>query len=119
MIPVKIRFIIYNYYTQYRNYLNSSCTKMDDSTPTLIVDNGSGTMKFGVAGDDAPKSSFPTVIGRPKQPGQMIGMDQKDIYFGHEITGKENVLNISKPIVNGMIENWGDMQKMWHYGFIT
>ena len=56
---------------------------MDDNVPTLIVDNGSGLMKFGVAGDDAPKNCFPTMIGRPKQPGQMIGMDQKDIYFGN------------------------------------
>lgn len=56
---------------------------MDDSIQTIIVDNGSGTMKFGIAGDDAPKSCFPTVIGRPKQPGQMVGMDQKDIYFGN------------------------------------
>lgn len=76
---------------------------MDDTTQTIIVDNGSGTMKFGLAGDDAPKSCFPTVIGRPKQPGQMVGMDQKDIYFGQEVTSKESVLNISKPIVNGVI----------------
>ena len=46
---------------------------MDENTQTIIVDNGSGTMKFGIAGDDAPKSCFPTVIGRPKQPGQMVG----------------------------------------------
>lgn len=92
---------------------------MDDNTQTIIVDNGSGTMKFGVAGDDAPKSCFPTIIGRPKQPGQMVGMDQKDIYFGHEVTSKESVLNISRPIVNGVVENWGDMEKMWHHGFFN
>jgi len=56
---------------------------MDDSNPAIIVDNGSGFIKVGIAGDDAPKSSFPTIIGRPKQPGQMVGMDQKDIYIGH------------------------------------
>ncbi len=92
---------------------------MDENTQTIIVDNGSGTMKFGIAGDDAPKSCFPTVIGRPKQPGQMVGMDQKDIYFGHEVTSKESVLNISRPIVNGIIENWADMEKMWHHGFFN
>jgi len=29
------------------------------------------------------------------------------------------VLNISRPIVNGMIENWTDMEKMWHHGFFN
>lgn len=45
-------------------------------------------MKMGIAGDDAPKAWFPTIVGRPKQPGQMIGMDQKDMYIGHEVTSK-------------------------------
>jgi actin len=76
---------------------------LDDSNPPLIVDSGSGFVKIGVAGDDAPKSCFPTIIGRPKQPGQMVGMDQKDIYIGHEVTSKESVLNISRPIVDGII----------------
>lgn len=83
--------------------------KMDDSNPAIIVDNGSGFIKVGVAADDAPKSSFPTVIGRPKQPGQMVGMDQKDIYIGNEVTSKEGVLLLSRPIVDGVIENWEDM----------
>ena len=56
---------------------------MDDSNPAFIVDCGSGFVKMGLAGDDAPKSYFPMIIGKPKQPGQMIGMDQKDIYIGH------------------------------------
>jgi actin len=55
---------------------------MDDNLP-LIVDSGSGFIKMGIAGDDAPKACFPTIIGRPKQPGQMVGMDQKDIYIGN------------------------------------
>ncbi len=49
------------------------------------------------------------MFGHFEQPGQMVGMDQKDIYFGHEVTSKESVLNISRPIVNGVVENWTDM----------
>ena len=30
----------------------------------VVIDNGSGTMKVGFAGDDAPVSVFPSVIGR-------------------------------------------------------
>ena len=56
---------------------------MEEGSSAFIVDSGSGFVKIGVAGDDSPKSYFPTIIGKPRQPGQMIGMDQKDIYIGH------------------------------------
>ena len=74
---------------------------------------------MGIAGDDAPKAWFPTIVGRPKQPGQMIGMDQKDMYIGHEVTSKESLLNISRPIIDGMIENWEDTQKVWQHVFVN
>jgi len=32
-------------------------------------------MKAGFADDDAPKFVFPTVIGTPKAPGILVGMD--------------------------------------------
>ena len=32
----------------------------------------------GFAGDDAPRAVFPSIVGRPKMPGIMVGMDQKD-----------------------------------------
>lgn len=92
---------------------------MDDSNPAFIVDSGSGFVKMGLAGDDSPKSYFPTIIGKPKQPGQMIGMDQKDIYIGHEVTSKEGVLDLSRPIVEGIIVNMQDMEKMWQHGFVN
>lgn len=89
----------------------------DDGITSIIIDNGSGYIKAGIAGDDAPKSCFPTLIGRPKQPGMMVGMDQKDIYIGHEVSSKEGVLSMSSPIRNGIIENWEDMEKLWHHCF--
>jgi len=41
----------------------------------IVIDNGSGMCKAGIAGDDAPSASFPSVVGRPKMPGIMVGMD--------------------------------------------
>lgn len=32
----------------------------------IVLDNGSGMMKAGVAGDDAPRAVFPAVVGRPR-----------------------------------------------------
>lgn len=34
-------------------------------------------LQAGMAGDDAPRSVFPSIIGRPKHHGVMVGMGQK------------------------------------------
>jgi actin, other eukaryote len=57
---------------------------MDEEVTAVVIDNGSGMAKAGFAGDDAPRSVFPTVVGRPKMPGIMVGLDQKEVYVGAE-----------------------------------
>jgi len=49
---------------------------MEEEPKAVVIDNGSGTIKAGFAGDDAPRSVFSTVVGRPRVPGIMVGMDQ-------------------------------------------
>ena len=55
---------------------------MDDDNEPIVIDNGSGLLKAGFADDDAPKHVFPTIIGTPREPGILVGMDQKDCYIG-------------------------------------
>jgi len=38
----------------------------DDETQGVVIDSGSGMTKAGFSGDDAPKTAFPTVVGKPK-----------------------------------------------------
>ena len=38
----------------------------DDDTTALVFDNGSGQVKAGFAGDDAPRAVFPSVVGRAR-----------------------------------------------------
>jgi actin-related protein len=45
---------------------------------TIVIDNGSGAMKGGYGGDDDPRAVFPAIVGRPRFPGVMVGMGQKD-----------------------------------------
>lgn len=48
---------------------------MEEEVTAIVIDNGSGTCKAGFAGDDAPRSLIPTLVGRPKMHGIMVGLD--------------------------------------------
>lgn len=43
-----------------------STSSEDDEVVAVVIDNGSGVCKGGFAGDDAPRSVFPAITGRPK-----------------------------------------------------
>lgn len=88
-----------------------------EDVPAIVCDNGSGTVKAGFAGDDAPKAVFPSIVGRPRNKAVMVGMEQKDAFVGDEAQSKRGILTLKYPVRHGIVTNWEDMEKVWHYTF--
>jgi len=89
------------------------------SKAAVVIDNGSGRCKTGIAGEDSPKSVFPAVIGTPKQKGIMVGSGAKDEYIGDAAMARRGVLLIKYPLEHGIVTNWNDMEKIWHHAFYS
>merc|ERR1719389_62659 len=90
----------------------------DEDPLVIVMDNGSGMMKAGFAGEEAPQAVFPAAVARPKgNLQQMHGVAGKSEYIGEEAMAKKGICEINYPIAAGIVESWEDMEKVWHHTF--
>jgi actin-related protein len=91
----------------------------EDEKAALVVDNGSGVIKAGFAGNDAPSVLFSTIVGHPRRQSIMLGTMNKANYIGDEAQMNRGVLSLRYPMEHGIITNWDDMEKIWHHTFYS
>ena len=81
----------------------------------VVIDNGSGTIKAGFAGEDLPQTYFPAVVGRPKHTRVLAGALEGDVFVGARAQDLRGLLKIKYPLEHGIITDWDDMERIWHH----
>lgn len=81
----------------------------------IVIDNGTGLLKAGIAGERDPSVIFPTLVGRTKHKQAMLNKEFHDLYVGSEAMQHRSVLKLSYAMEHGIVENWDDMEKIWSH----
>nr|POF01285.1 actin-like protein [Quercus suber] len=84
------------------------------NTP-IVIDNGSGTIRAGYAGEDLPKCFFPSYVGRPKHTRVLAGGLEGDMFIGNRAQELRGLLKIRYPLEHGIVTDWDDMERIWQY----
>jgi centractin len=92
-----------------------SLTKADLHNTPIVIDNGSGTIRAGYAGEDLPKCFFPSFVGRPKHPRVLAGGLEGDTFIGNRAQELRGLLKIRYPLEHGVVTDWDDMERIWQY----
>ena len=87
---------------------------IQSDTNSLIIDNGSGFIKYGFGNDTMPQI-FPTIVGKFNKFQQDAN---EKYYIGNDAIKNEKFINLESDIItNGIINDWDKMEKIWEYIF--
>ena len=70
----------------------------EEEVTALVADDGSGMCRAGFTSDDVPHAVFPSIVGRHKIPGIMVGMDPQDSHVRDEAQSKRGVSTVKHHI---------------------
>ena len=77
--------------------------QQEEENAAVVLDNGSGMIKAGFAGEKAPRAVSPTV-----------GAQTKDGYVtGAKALLQGSIVQINRPVTSGFVTSWDDMIKVW------
>jgi actin-related protein len=89
--------------------------------PALIIDNGSGMVKAGFAGESTPNVEFPSIIGIPKFKKSINHCSKNNSstskYIGSDAYKNKGILKLKYPIEHGIVTDWDNMEQIWNHTF--
>lgn len=104
---------------------------MEDDTlynQPVVLDNGSGNIKAGFAGEEKPRAYAPALVGRPKYQKIMAGLllsaeesvsryNNSEAYVGSVAQQNRGLLKLTHPLEHGVVTNWDDMERLWYHTY--
>lgn len=97
--------------------INAMKNGINGGQAAIVIDNGGGFIKAGMSSEDAPRSVFPSIVGKPKYDEVLLGMEHKEWLVGDEADAMRGVMKLHYPIEHGIVQNWDQMEKVWSYTF--
>lgn len=87
--------------------------------PPVVCDTGTGVIKAGFAGFTEPHLAFPTLLGRPmlRYDQGLGGATLADVMVGEAANTHRSLLQLTRPIADGKVQNWDDMELIWDHAF--
>src|SRR3989338_6748792 len=79
----------------------------------IVIDNGSGVIKAGIAGAERPKTVFANMTGTPKHERVMAGAIEDSHFVGKAAEKHRGLLKLKYPIDHGTVKDWANMEKVW------
>lgn len=90
---------------------------------TIVIDNGSCSIKAGFENNDLPLCVFNTVLGCPPPKSISSSNDNQELrlsndwVFGSAALRKRGLFSLRYPIEHGIVVDWDHMQKLWKHTF--
>ncbi|KAF0973270.1 hypothetical protein FDP41_008477 [Naegleria fowleri] len=89
---------------------------MEAKGTPLVIDNGSGIIKAGLAGDEIPHIVFNNFVGFTKHVRVMpVAGPKYDCCVGKVAEEKRGILRLVYPMEHGVVTDWTAMEKVWDY----
>lgn len=90
----------------------------DEEIQPLVLDLGSDMIKFGFSGNDVPSAIIHNIVGETNSTNNvMIGKVVNQTYTGNGAELLRSVLGMSRPILNGVVQDLSQLESILHHTF--
>eukprot|EP00927_Polykrikos_kofoidii_P000170 TRINITY_DN10066_c0_g1_i1.p1 TRINITY_DN10066_c0_g1~~TRINITY_DN10066_c0_g1_i1.p1 ORF type:complete len:382 (-),score=49.91 TRINITY_DN10066_c0_g1_i1:97-1242(-) len=97
---------------------------MSSTSAPWVIDSGEGSIKVGIAGEEAPKVVLPSLFARPRasQKSSPAASVQPATRSQCVVGGRARIIDqafceVSSPISSGCVQNWEDLEQLWRVAF--